>query len=282
MEAKIESVSDTAYWVAHFRAIESERPDALFHDPLARVLVGDHGRKIAESMSAEKIMTWIMAVRTHAIDRLILQALDLGVDTVLNLGAGLDTRPYRMKLPKELRWIEADYPRVVDYKNSKLQNEKPVCRLKRVGIDLADEGARHAFFEKTAAESKSVLILTEGVIPYLTAEAVSKLARDMISQKQFHFWIQDFHFGGRRRVPRSWRKKLAASPFRFEVKDWFGFFSELGWVAKEKILTFEEGQRVKRRLPFMFPVSFFFLFMSQKARKRIREMSGYVLLERVR
>jgi O-methyltransferase involved in polyketide biosynthesis len=34
----IENVSDTAFWIAHCRALESERPDALFHDPLAGLL----------------------------------------------------------------------------------------------------------------------------------------------------------------------------------------------------------------------------------------------------
>ena len=34
----IENVSDTAFWVAHHRALEGERADALFRDPLAAVL----------------------------------------------------------------------------------------------------------------------------------------------------------------------------------------------------------------------------------------------------
>ncbi|MDE3110116.1 MAG: class I SAM-dependent methyltransferase, partial [Acidobacteriota bacterium] len=46
----MQHVSDTAFWVAHYRAIEGERPDALFHDPLAGVLAGERGRNIAEHM----------------------------------------------------------------------------------------------------------------------------------------------------------------------------------------------------------------------------------------
>ena len=38
----------------------------------------------------------------------------------MNLGAGLDARPYRMELPETLRWIEVDYPQVIDWKAEKL------------------------------------------------------------------------------------------------------------------------------------------------------------------
>jgi O-methyltransferase involved in polyketide biosynthesis len=37
----IENVSDTAFWIAHYRAVESARPDALFRDPLAALLAGE-------------------------------------------------------------------------------------------------------------------------------------------------------------------------------------------------------------------------------------------------
>jgi hypothetical protein len=36
--------------VAICRATETERPDALFHDPLSGKLAGDHGRKIVASL----------------------------------------------------------------------------------------------------------------------------------------------------------------------------------------------------------------------------------------
>lgn len=39
----VTGVSDTARWVAVYRAWESARPDALFHDPFAQRLAGDRG-----------------------------------------------------------------------------------------------------------------------------------------------------------------------------------------------------------------------------------------------
>jgi O-methyltransferase involved in polyketide biosynthesis len=53
----IENVSDTAFWVAHHRGLEGERADALFRDPLAKVLAGERGRQIAESMPQPQMTT---------------------------------------------------------------------------------------------------------------------------------------------------------------------------------------------------------------------------------
>src|ERR1700683_3089968 len=48
-DALIRNVSDTARLVAVDRAVESERPDALFRDPFARRLAGERGARIAKS-----------------------------------------------------------------------------------------------------------------------------------------------------------------------------------------------------------------------------------------
>jgi len=162
-DSNIKHVADTALWVAVYREQESQRSDALFRDPLAGVLAGERGRKIAAAMPYPKIMGWVMTIRTVAIDRLIARVISLGIDTVVNLGAGLDTRPYRMPLPESLRWIEADFPHIIDFKNEKLAAENPVCRLERVAADLSDVPLRRRLFDRIGSESKKVLVITEGV-----------------------------------------------------------------------------------------------------------------------
>ena len=93
----IEHVSDTARWVALYRAMESERPDALFHDPYARRLAGERGERILASLKQGRTWAWPMIVRTAVMDELILRGIARDrVDTVVNLAAGLDTRPYRL------------------------------------------------------------------------------------------------------------------------------------------------------------------------------------------
>jgi O-methyltransferase involved in polyketide biosynthesis len=63
------------------------------------------------------------------------------VDCVLSLGAELDARPWRPPLLNSLRWIEVDFPPILDYKHSILESVAPRCRLERITADLNDKGA---------------------------------------------------------------------------------------------------------------------------------------------
>src|SRR3989442_14585426 len=124
------SVSDTARWVAMYRAMESERPDALFRDPFARRLAGPAGEQILAAMPQGRRWAWPMIVRTAVMDEIIMRLVtEQGVDTVLNLAAGLDARPYRLNLPAELRWIDVDLEGILSYKEAALAGERANCRI---------------------------------------------------------------------------------------------------------------------------------------------------------
>jgi O-methyltransferase involved in polyketide biosynthesis len=84
----ISNVSDTARWVATYRAVESARPDALFHDPLADRLAGDRGRAIVAAAPRAIRNGWWLVARTKVMDDVIIDAITDGCDRVLNLAAG--------------------------------------------------------------------------------------------------------------------------------------------------------------------------------------------------
>jgi methyltransferase (TIGR00027 family) len=283
-DSPVENVSDTAFWVAHYRAVESERPDALFRDPLAGRLAGEHGRKIAEAIPMSHMTAWIMAIRTSIIDDYIKQAIGEGVDTVVNLGAGLDTRPYRMDLPPSLVWVEVDYPKMIEYKEQQLANETPRCRLERVKIDLGDDAARRAMLASVDGRALKLLVLTEGVVPYLTNEQVASLAEDLRALSHISFWIADYFspevikFRQRAGIQR----KLQNAPFQFRPGDWFAFFAQRGWCSREARYFPEEGERLGRPIPLRpwqrVLGGMRFLFASSARRNGFRRFSGYVLL----
>src|SRR5438876_1218861 len=108
------TVSDTALWAAMHRAREGERLDALFRDPLSRILVGEHAERLASGIG-DQAYSWVVPVRTHLLDRMMQQSIAFGTYSVVNLGAGLDTRPYRLPLPRALHWTEVDQPELMAY-----------------------------------------------------------------------------------------------------------------------------------------------------------------------
>ena len=113
----IRDVSDTALWVALYRAQESERKDALFNDPYARRLAGERGRRIMDTVPGARGISWPMVVRTQVFDEIILQLVrEHAVDTVLNLAAGLDARPWRLPLPPATHWVDVDLPGMLEHK----------------------------------------------------------------------------------------------------------------------------------------------------------------------
>src|SRR6266487_470703 len=139
----ISSVSDTARWVAMYRAMESERPDALFHDPYARRLAGPAGEQILASMPQGRRWAWPMIVRTAVMDEIVMRLVTREhVDTVLNLAAGLDARPYRLDLPATLHWIAVDLEGILSYKEAALAGERPRCRIEFVRANLRSEERR--------------------------------------------------------------------------------------------------------------------------------------------
>ena len=96
----IENVSDTARWAALYRAMESERPDAHFHDLYARRLAGERGEAILRAIPGGRAWGWPMVVRTCVFDELILGAIERDrAKTVLNLAAGLDARSAPLEPP---------------------------------------------------------------------------------------------------------------------------------------------------------------------------------------
>ncbi len=283
VSSSIQHVSDTALWVAHYRAQEGERPDALFRDPFAKALVGERGTRIAASMHATSMYTaWTLVIRTCVIDEYVNRLIEEGIDTILNLGAGLDTRPYRMKLPASLQWIEVDYPHMIEHKEKVLKDEKPVCRLEQVKLDLADREKRKSFFKEMSARSGNILVITEGVIPYLSEEQVTELAEDLHAHPSFRFWIGEYfspmvypHLQSAKR-----KQQMKNAPFRFFPKDWFGLFASRGWVPRETKFLAEESLRLGRKLPMPWWFIFIRPFITKKRAKGFLRSSGYVLFVR--
>jgi methyltransferase (TIGR00027 family) len=245
----VQNISDTARWAAVFRARENERPDALFRDPFAERLAGARGFEIANTLPEGSSHAWSWVARTYLFDTFINQEIQQGVDMVVNLAAGLDARPYRMPLPVSLQWVEVDLPEILAYKEEILAKEKPVCALERVRLDLSNSNARRSLFAQLVRRANKILVLTEGLLIYLSADEVAVLAKDLAANPQFQRWILDLSSPGlmrmmQRKVGRELSK--AGAPFKFAPPEGPAFFAPHGWEPADVQGLLKAAARFKR------------------------------------
>jgi methyltransferase (TIGR00027 family) len=241
----ITHVSDTARWVAAYRAAESARPDALFRDPYAARLAGPQGQAIAKSARTSMSNGWPIIARTKLIDDLVLKSIADGCDRVLNLAAGLDTRPYRLDLPADLAWIEADLPAMVDDKDAFFAAEKARCVLSREKVDLADGAARAAFLERATRDAKKVLVITEGLLIYLEEPVVAGLARELAGYPGVAWWILDLAAPPIKQM-MSKRMSFDNAPLHFAPAEGVAYFEERGWKVLEVEPMLHRARGMKR------------------------------------
>jgi len=278
-QQSLRNISDTALCVACYRARESERPDALFHDPFARRLAGSRGEKIAQELEKGQRYEWPYVSRTLRFDQIISQQVQQGADMVINLAAGLDTRPYRMELPASLKWVEVDLPAMIEYKEEILAAEKPRCALERVKLDLSDVPARRTLFQRLGAAAKKVVIVAEGLLVYLTREENISLAQDLAAQPSFREWAIDLCSPGLLKMLQQNLGALekAGSPLKFGPEEGPEFFTPTGWKPVEVYSMLKTAAKIKRLPFFLRLVS---LLPESNGRQGSRHWGGVVRLTR--
>lgn len=282
MSQVIKHVSDTSFWVAHYRAVESDRPDALFKDPFAKVLVGDYAEKIETLKSeATKWTRWTVIMRTLIIDQMIQDLIKQGVTTFVNIGAGLDSRPYRMNLGQNIQWIEVDFSHVIEHKQKLLKTFTPSCKLESVSLDLSNRKLRQELFADLASKYPKMAILTEGVLPYLTQDQVSELSEDIQKHKAFKYWICEYI------SPKSYKflkdpkrmKALQNAPFQFFPPDWMNFFKSRGWKLNQEKYYIEVSEKHQRQTPLPKFFKLLVMIFGEKWALPFKRMSGYLMWE---
>ncbi len=229
-------------------------------------------------------MAWAMIVRTAVFDEIIIDAVNRhGVDTIVNLAAGLDARPWRLNLQASLRWIDVDLPAILEYKAQTLRGEGPRCHYEAVAADLTDDVARRALLARIGAESQHVLVVTEGLLIYLTEPQVATLAADLHAQPSFSFWLIDLASPRLLKImQRTWGKSVARgnAPFRFAPTVSTEFFGPFGWRVAQFRSSMEEAHRLHREMRGMWFWRLVGRLYPRRMQEEFRRMSGIVLLER--
>ena len=250
---EINDVTDTARLVATLRAEESGRSDRLFNDPYARALAGPGAEKLPDTLPNGRILGAPIVFRTVLMDE-IIQRLVLGhqIDTVLSLGAGLDSRPYRLELEPTLRWIEVDLPSILDYKHQILRAETPNCIYSSYAFDLGDRTRRQELLRAVAKTGGRTLVLTEGLLYYLENESVAFLAEDIRELGLCDYWLTDVV--SKRSLwwlQRMWGGSMGAAQMHFATRRGQATFLDWGYRVLEQYGLITEGMRRGRTFPLL-------------------------------
>lgn len=277
--APIRHISDTALWVAIYRANESDRADAVFRDPYARKLAGDRGAQIAASMPFAQKHSWSYVARTWLVDQIVEREVNSGTDMVIDLAAGLDTRAYRMALPSSLKWVDIDLPDILNYKREILAAERPRCALEQVPLDLTDVPARRAVFQRLASQAKRALVISEGLIIYFDEQGAGELAGDLAAQSSFHHWATDLTSPALLKMLQSSIGGVlnqSGSPLRFAPRQGPDFFTTYGWQPVEARSLLHTAGKLKR---LSFGMRLFTLFPDPAGRKPDKPWGGVCVFE---
>ncbi|GMU03164.1 hypothetical protein KH5H1_72850 [Corallococcus caeni] len=167
------AISKTAYYTLACRAEDARQPRPLCGDTFASRFMDDEARQVwARFQSFHKANT-SNAARHQIIDARVQEELDRAPDArVVVLGAGFDTRAYRLRGG---RWLEVDEPAIITLKDAKLPVTEAKNPLERLSIDFGAE----SLASKLAPyqDSRRTHVIIEGVLMYLS----NAQRRDMLA-----------------------------------------------------------------------------------------------------
>lgn len=181
---------------------DAERPFSVCHDTYAGRFMDEEALQIFEPFRSEKMPNISNIVRCRIIDDFISEELHKDPDTcVITIGAGFDTRPYRLEGG---RWTEIDERQIIEYKNNRLPVSECKNPLQRLPIDFASDSLSAKL--QDIRDSQTLVIVIEGVFMYLepgairhTLEAIQQrfsshiLLCDLMKKRFFDKYAQSVH-----------------------------------------------------------------------------------------
>jgi methyltransferase (TIGR00027 family) len=254
-DRRLEGVGATSLLTAAARALETERPDGLLSDPLARVLAGSEGFELLDRGAMGPVASNgspLYVVRHRFFDDILMEVTERsGIRQVVLVAAGLDTRAFRLDWPDGTRVFEIDQPSVFAYKDAILEAEGAMPRVDRVVVpaDLREEWPEALRSRGFDAERATVWV-AEGLLFYLPEPAVHRLLEDTYGLSAPESVLATDMMSASPGPPQEFQDLFASlgAPFLFRTGDLAGLVRGHGWEAE--VIRFDEvARRVGTELP---------------------------------
>ena len=203
---------------------------------------------------------------------------DVPIDLVVNLGCGLDCRPYRLNLPATLKWWDVDFPHVLEHKAKILQAHMPVCQLERIALDLLNLNERQKLTDRIACESRHCVMITEGVLIYLTPRQAGDLVQDLAGCTSISHWISDIVSPiGLQWMKNAFDKLIGTNvEFKFALADPIHYVTSRGWQQGAFHSLMQEYERAGGILPIHWAFSYY----PDHITNQYQSMAGVMVLEK--
>jgi methyltransferase (TIGR00027 family) len=187
--------SQTAEFMALFRALESARlPEKrLFEDPYAKGFLKPSLRFVVRLSRIPALGAWVPGridhrwpgartsgvARTRLIDDMLIRALRDGIEQVAIMGAGFDSRAYRIPGIERARVFEIDHSDTLAAKRERLQRMLGAlpAHVVFVEIDFNRQSLEEVLKAASFDSKLPTFFIWEGVTNYLTAQAVDATLR---------------------------------------------------------------------------------------------------------
>jgi methyltransferase (TIGR00027 family) len=197
---------------------------------------------------------WVnMACRKHFIDDKLEQALS-DIDAVVVLGAGLDTRAYRLTRRVRIPVFEADQPVNIARKADTVRRVlgEPPLSVRLVALDFERDDLLTSLAEHGYRTDYRTFFICEGVTQYLTEDGVRRTLEGLRaaapgSRLVFTYVRRDFIDGrnryGSKTLYRNTRQRHQLWHFGLEPDEVAGFIADYGWRLLEQAGPDEFVQR---------------------------------------
>ncbi len=183
----------TAVGIAVARAAESERPadERICYDPLARCFVPTWMYRAFGFFIKTGYAEWrgpgvngFLVARDRYIDDVLQNSLNEGLQQLVVLGAGYDSRAYRFDFQGKVKTFEVDHPATQADKLAKLQAifGKVPGHVTYVPIDFNTQTLEARLLESGYDPARKTLFIWQGVTMYLTSEAVDATLAFVVSR----------------------------------------------------------------------------------------------------
>jgi len=157
---------------------DAKKTHSVCNDDYAARFMDERGRKIFEPFKSEKLPNISNITRCRLIDDYLRTELTKNNNVhIITIGAGFDTRPYRLAGGS---WIEIDEPQIISYKNDRLPLAECPNPLTRIAIDFANETLASKL--EPVDRTQPTVFVIEGVLMYLEADAI-EMTINTIQQK---------------------------------------------------------------------------------------------------